>query len=438
MLIRAEYEGDAWRAAAALFKLANRRYDVAKPRRQLDLAEAAMAAAERAGDRDIKFRSLLLMISACDLSGSFQVALDAGRQVLEAEPPVDEELRVRAECSLGMVLTHMGRSGEAVPLLRSAQQTFARIGPKESYVSSTVALATTLAADGDRASALDVLDKAKDVIDSTGDPLAIARRDAMVASLKAADDRSGPPPLFSDTFWYSGAEGLSFHCALLGPFMERVPVETVERLRRATESAADTCELAALAIRSGATRAAVEMLLEAQTSFHANNDEEGLARCFHLLADVAHVDRRWDEALDLTRYALNVEQALEHVAGLVASHAALALQFLQVGELNGAKWAAGESLARAAEGAASRFTAIAKYAMAEAHRLAGDELHPEAANVVYEEINAAPDLPAGSPLRLWLEDRVGLWHRSGPKSLIYSLCATMFGRARKKKSGGLV
>jgi len=75
--------------------------------------------------------------------------------------------------------------------------------------------------------ALHVLDEAKDAIDSTGDRLAIAKRDAMIASLKASGDRSGPPPLFSDGFSNSGATGPDI-----------VPAERIEQLRRASESAA--------------------------------------------------------------------------------------------------------------------------------------------------------------------------------------------------------
>jgi tetratricopeptide (TPR) repeat protein len=426
-LIRAEYERDSMGAAVALFRLAKGRFSVTRPRRQLDLAEAAMTAAERAGDRDLKVRSLLLLISARDHSGNFQGAIDAARQVLEAEPPVDEELRVCATLSLGTVLTRAGRSGEGLPLLRSAQQTFRRAGPRESYVGSTLTLARALAGDGDRAGALDVLGKAKDAIDSTADRLAIATRDAMVATLTAADDRSGPPPFFSDKLSNHRAAGL-----------DRAPVEVIESLRRATELAAEKCELAALAIRSGETRAAVEMLLEAQAGLHGNNDEEGVARSFHLLADAAHVDGRWDEALDLTRYALEVEEALKDVPGVIASYAALAVELLQVGELDAAKEAAGESLVRAAGGPVSRFTAIAKYAAAEARRRAGDGSDPEADDRLYADINTAADLPAGSPLRLWLEDRAGRWDTRRRKSLVASLWAKVFGGGRKRKSCGLV
>jgi tetratricopeptide (TPR) repeat protein len=103
-LLQAEYEGDARTVAQTLWRLANGRYDAARPRRMLDLAEAALQAAERAGDETARIAALLLAGIARDLSGNFQGAMDASRAVIDAQPPADEELRIRASQNLGVVL----------------------------------------------------------------------------------------------------------------------------------------------------------------------------------------------------------------------------------------------------------------------------------------------------------------------------------------------
>jgi hypothetical protein len=166
-----------------------------------------------------------------------------------------------------------------------------------------MALADTLASAGDWAGARAVLDQGAGDIEATGDKLAIARRDAMLASLRADPDGSRPPPPI-----------------LFGGREMPVTVEEVERLGRRSESPEERCDITALALGSGHTRAAIDLVLEAQASFHRDQDALGLARCFHLLADAAQLQGRGDTALDFTRHALGLEQDVQDVPGQIGSY----------------------------------------------------------------------------------------------------------------------
>lgn len=133
--------------------------------------------------------------------------------------------------------------------------------------SAAAALAETLACGSDSEGAKAVLDQGATVINRTGDQLAIAKRDAMLASL--CPHRLSRGPLL-----FAGGD--------LG-----ITMEQIEQLRHKIESAQERRDIAALALGSGHTRAAVDLLLEAQVSFHRDSDPQGLTRCFHLLADAA-------------------------------------------------------------------------------------------------------------------------------------------------------
>ena len=186
-----------------------------------------------------------------------------------------------------------------------------------------------------------------------------------------------------------------------------VSLERIEQLRHKIESAAEQCDIAAMALGSGHTRAAVDLVLDAQASFHQDSDTQGLARCFHLLADAAAIGGRWDNAADFTRHALKLEQDIEDVAGQISSYAALALQFIEVGQVNFAGQAATQCLARAGGGYSSRFTVIARYVLAEAHKREGRSRHARReAELARKELPTVGDLPSGSALRLWLEQRL--------------------------------
>ena len=180
-----------------------------------------------------------------------------------------------------------------------------------------------------------------------------------------------------------------------------------EQLRHKSESAAEQCDIAAMALGSGHTRAAVDLVLDAQASFHQDSDTQGLARCFHLLADVAAIGGRWDNAADFTRHALTLEDEIEDAAGQISSYAALSLQFIEVGQVNFAGGAATQCLARAGPGYSSRFTVIARYVLAEAHKREGRSRHARReAELARKELSTVGDLPSGSALRLWLEQRL--------------------------------
>jgi tetratricopeptide (TPR) repeat protein len=394
ILLNAEYEGDSTTAAQMLLKLANSRYDAAKPRRMLDLAEAALLAAERSGERRNQMTALFLVTIARDLSGDLKGALAAGRQVMNANPPADDDIRIRASQSVGIILARIGRTDEAEPLLRAAVTYHEKQNAIAEQARSIIALADALASGGDRRGATSVLERGSAVIERTGDRAAIAKRDAMLASfrLRSADPGLAPPMLFT------AGEGTA-------------SLDRIEQLRQNCESATEQCDVAALALASGHVRVATDLLLDAQASFQQDHDPQGIARCFHLLADAAALGGRWDNAADFTRHALAIEEDVGDVAGQIASYGALAWQFIEVGRGDGAAWAASECLERSSARGRSRFTAIARYALSEAHRRAGhDRQASEERERARAEFSTAPDLPPGSALRRWLESRLAKPH----------------------------
>ena len=394
-LLRAEFARDAATVPDILLRLASGRYSVAiaKPRRMVDLAEAALQAAKRADHRLARLRALHLVTIARDLSGDFQGALEAGRELLEADPPADEKLRIAVSLSLGFVLTKVGRAEEGARLLRKVVDYHRDAGNIDEHARALITLANTLVVAGDRAGAQEILDQGAKVVEATGDPLAIAKHNEMLASLRInrSDPRPAPPPLFVD-----GEANLT--------------LEQVRQLRCRCESALQKCDIAALALGSGHTRAAVELILEAQAVFFRDCDAHGGARCFHLLADAAQLDGRWDSACDFTRHALTLEDDVQDVPGQIGSYAALALQFLELEQLDDAESAAKECLARAGPRDISRFTVIARYVLAEAHRRAGRSRDARReAQLTHNELQGTRDVPSGSSLRLWLEHRLSAW-----------------------------
>lgn len=136
-------------------------------------------------------------------------------------------------------------------------------------------------------------------------------------------------------------------------------------------------------------RVATELILDAQESFQQDYDSQGMARCFHLLADAAALGGRWDHAADFTRRALAIEEDAGDMEAQIASYGALAWQFIEVGRSDGAAWAASQCLERSGPGGRSRFT------------------ERERARA---ELSTAPDLPSESALRRWLESRLAERH----------------------------
>jgi hypothetical protein len=202
------------------------------------------------------------------------------------------------------------------------------------------------------ARAHEILDQGAKVVEATGDPLAIAKHNEMLASLRI--NRSDRIPRLRALF-VDGEANLT--------------PEQVRRLRCRCESAQQKCDIAALALGSGHTRAAVELIIEAQAVFFRDGDAHGRARCFHLLADAAQLDGRWDSACDFTRHALTLEDDVQDVPGQMGSYTALALQFLELEQLDDAESAAKECLARA--GPSTLDYSDCAVRAAEAHRRAG-------------------------------------------------------------------
>ena len=394
ILLQAEYEGDSATATRMLLKLANSRYDAAKARRMLDLAEAALIAAERTGERQNRMTALFLVTIARDLSGDLKGALAAGRQVVDANPPADDDIRIRASQSVGIILARIGRTDEAEPLIRAAVTYHEKHNAIAEQTRSIIALADTLASGGDRRGATSVLEKGAGVIERTGDRAAIAKREAMLASfrLRSADAALAPPTLFT------AGKGTA-------------SPDRIRQLRQNCESATEQCDVGALALASGHVRVATDLIIDAQASFQQEYDAQGVARCFHLLADAAALGGRWDNAADFTRHALAIEEDIGDVLAQTASYGALAWQFIEVGRSDGAAWAASQCLERSGPGCQSRFTVIARYALSEAHRRAGrDRQANEERDRARAELSTAPDLPSGSALCRWLGSRLAECH----------------------------
>ena len=390
LLLKAEHESDPATSAAVLRNLANSRYDPARPRRMLDLAEGAEYSAKRSKNREDQHKALYLVSVARDLSGDFHGAITASREVLAAMPPADEALRIAASQTLAVVLAKIGRASEAKTLLRDVVAYREKQGEIADHTRSIIALADTLARGGDPAGARAALEEGAGVIERSGDRNAIAKRDEMLASLRRQErGRRTPAPLFF-------ADG-----------DVRVTIEQIAELRRKSESPQEQCDIAALALASGHTRAAVDIVFQARASFHQDTDPQGMARCLHLLADAAQVDGRWDGALDLTRHALKLEKELEDMPGQIGSYAALALQSMVVERFDQAEWAATQCLELARPDDRIRFATIARCTVAEA-RWRTDPGPDARRQVEYarEDLRGARDLP--SPLRAWLEQRLAV------------------------------
>jgi tetratricopeptide (TPR) repeat protein len=387
-LLKAEFENDPALVAAVLRNLANARYDAARPRRMLDLAEGAASAAQRCQDREDHHKALHLLGVARDLSGDFHGAIAACRELLNASPPANEVYRVAVSQSLAHVLAKIGQVAEAKTLMHGVLAHRAKAGDPAEHTRSIIAFADTLARGGDAAGARATLEEGAGVIERAGDRLAIGKRDEMLASLRSQE------------------QGRSARAPLL--FVDgdvHVTLEQLAELRRKSESPQEACDIAMLALASGHAGAAVEILLQAHASFHQKDDSQGLARCFHLLADAAQADGRWDSALDCTRHALALEQDLEDVAGQVASYAAMSLQSIVVARFNQAGWAGDQclNLARADEHVGWR--AIATCSLAEA--VWQTRPGPQASQAVADAREVLRTARGLSPvLREWLEQRV--------------------------------
>lgn len=386
-LLRAEYANDASIVAGVLRNLANARYDAARPRRMLDLAEGAAHVAKRSHSREDHHKALHLLGIARDLSGDFHGAIAACRELLDASPPADEIYRIAASQSLAHVLAKIGQVFEARALMHDVVTYRAKGGEIAEHTRSIIAFADTLARGGDAAGARAVLEEGTGVIERSGDRLAIAKRDEMLASLREQErERLTPAPLLfvdSDV---------------------RVTIEQLAELRRKSETPQEPCDIAVLALASGHFGAAVDIVFQAQALFHQKDDPQGLARCFHLLADAAQADGRWDGALDFTRHALAIEQDLEEVPGQIASYAALSLQSIVVARFDQAAWAGAECLKLARADEHIRLTTIAKCSFAEAQWRRSPSPHArQAVDNAREELRVARGLPP--LLRSWLEQR---------------------------------
>ena len=116
--------------------------------------------------------------------------------------------------------------------------------------------------------------------------------------------------------------------------------------------------------------------------------------------------------------------------GQIGSYAALALHSIEIEKFDRAAWAATQCLQRAGPGDSLRFIAIAKYALAEAlwRTGRGQDARREA-ELAREELEAARDLPPGSALRLWLEQRLAaLPSRSALRVWLGKRLARLFDR----------
>jgi tetratricopeptide (TPR) repeat protein len=389
LLLQAEHEGDAATVAGVLRNLANSRYDAARPRRMLDLAQGAARAAERSGNPDDRHRALHLLAMADDLAGDFQGAMAVSRELLDASPPASEKLRIAASQTLAIVLAKVGRTAEAEALLRDILAYRARQGNVAEETRSITALADTLARGGDPAGARAVLEDGAAVIEHSGDRLALAKRDDMLAALRQQEQggRIPAPLLFAD-----------------GNVRVSVTSEQLVQLRRKSESPHELCDIAALALVSGHTQTAVDILLHAQASFLQQSDTQGQVRCFHLLADAAQVEGRWDSAIDFTRHALNLAEDLDDLPGQTSSYAAMALQSMAVDQFDRAEWAARHCLRFARPADNLRFTTIARCSLAEiGWRTAPGRATRREVAVMRGVLRVAPDLPPA--LRVWLEHR---------------------------------
>lgn len=249
-------------------------------------------------------------------------------------------------------------------------------------------------------------------IEATGDELAIGKRDAMLASLRSHHvGARGPSPI------------------LFGGREMAVTAEEIAQLRSQSESPEERCDIAVLALSGGHTRAAIDLVLEAQASFHRAHDALGQARCFHLLADATQLEGRWDTALDFTRHALALEEDVQDVQGQIGSYGALALQFVEVGRFDGAEWAATACLTRVGPDGRSRFTVVARYALAEVHRRAGNAYRArQEARLARQEMEVASDPPPGSMLRRWLEPRLATFTR---RRMVLSWLSRLARRQRR-------
>ena len=201
LLLKAEHEGDATTVAGVLRNLADIRYDAARPRRMLDLAQASARAAERSGNLDDRHRALWLLAVARDLAGDLQGAMAASRELLEASPPASETLRIAASQTLAIVLAKVGRTAEAETLLREILAYRAQKGDVAEETRSILALADTLARGGNAAGARVVLQEGAAVIERSGDRSALAKRDDMLASMRQQEQggRIPAPLLFADS-----------------------------------------------------------------------------------------------------------------------------------------------------------------------------------------------------------------------------------------------
>lgn len=392
LLLNAEQEGDAATVAGVLRNLANSRYDRARPLRMLDLAQASARAAQRSGAPDDRHRALHLLAVACDLAGDFQGAIDASRQLLDASPSASERLRIATSQTLAVVLAKVGQTAEAERLLRDIVTYRAQQGDLAEETRSIIALADTLARAGNPAAARATLEQGAAVIENSGDELAVAKRDDMLASVRQQeqDARIPAPLLFADI-----------------DARLTISSEQLAQLRRKSESPHELCDIAALALVSGHTQSAVDILLQAQGTFFQQSDTEGQARCFHLLADAAQLEWRWDNAIDFTRHALKLAEELDDLPGQTSSYAAMALQSIAVHRFDRAEWAAGRCLSLVRPADNMRFVTIARCSLAEiCWRTTPGQAALREVVAARAIVRVATDLP--STLPAWLEHRLAV------------------------------
>lgn len=342
----------------ALFAaLCRRKYQEKEPERLLQLANAFLAASERAGQATHRAEALNFIGVARDLLGDARGALDAYEAALQIAA-VEPVTHIRIKLNAALVKSTLEEGAEAEALFNEVIVAFRDLGEDEDLVRSVWGLAEHFARGGRLSEAVNKLEEALALCDKLTNPGARrvieARRALWRQRLTARRE---------------GAAREQDVRLILSMPGEAAPLdsEQLTALRPLAKSAQGIGNLALVAATSGLNEEALNLTKEAFALYREAGDLLGLSRCWSNLASIALNKGQWEKAVEHLKKALDIRIRLEDIDGQILLRSNMALCCEAAGDHEQAREHAGVCLNLTKGRPPTRPVAVAWHVLALVH-----------------------------------------------------------------------
>lgn len=361
LLARLEFHGEKEALPACFHQLCSLKYKGNEPARLHDLAEAYLAAAERANDPHSRALAFNFLGIARDLLGDLTGSVKAYQEALKAYSGTSLETQLQIKQNIALVKSKLGEDAESEALFHGVIKDFTAQGDMDNATRAMRNLAEHYARKGQLQGAINQIQVALSCCDQVENPsarptlerlLAIWEQRRKVREETRTSDHSQHVKLILDMPEETGS----------------IDKEQLAAMREQVESTEELGNLGLTASDSGHMEEARAFTEEAMARYEADGNRLGVSRCWNNFASIAAADGLWHEAINHSNSALAIRNAIGDIHGQILTLANIASYCVAARDYTQARDYARRCLILAEGRRPSRPVAIAWYVLATANR----------------------------------------------------------------------